>query len=519
MMTTRDLRRTSPLLFGLLMMLAWLAPPALAKPTVKDAASTTNAAKTAEAASAREDWSIILLNGAPAGYMREAMTHDGDIATMTITTSLRMRRGSIEIPIRTVVVYRETAAGELMEMTIRNTMSQQQTLVRYEFHKDGVDVTTRQGGRELNRTEPLPEGEWLTPAEAERFIKRRLEAGAKEIIYRAMLGEGGLNPVEFRLTRTGEDQAEVNGKTIPVTVWDTEMSLMPGVRGVTHYSSDGEPVFTEMNMGGLKMTTRLATEEEARQVGAAEAPELMVTLFIPIDQPIERPRQTKRAVYTVSAKQGGLPKLPSAGAQRVEMKDDGRSATVTVDLANPQPATEEEQADTVFTEPSLAVDGSDPLIRKLAARAVEGVAEDDLSARAEALRAFAYEHVTGKGLETAFATASETARHRTGDCSEHGVLLAALLRADGIPSRVATGVVYAGVIEGEKPVWGWHMWTQALIDGKWIDLDATLPVQYDAAHLLAGVAALSDGESMTDLNQMMALLGNLEIKVEKVAWE
>ena len=34
------------------------------------------------------------------------------------------------------------------------------------------------------------------------------------------------------------------------------------------------------------------------------------------------------------------------------------------------------------------------------------------------------------------------ARTRSGDCSEHAVLLTALLRARGIPARVSHGLVY-----------------------------------------------------------------------------
>ena len=45
-----------------------------------------------------------------------------------------------------------------------------------------------------------------------------------------------------------------------------------------------------------------------------------------------------------------------------------------------------------------------------------------------------------------------------------GVLLAAMLRAAEIPSRVAVGVIYVERFAGERDVFGYHMWTQALID-------------------------------------------------------
>jgi transglutaminase-like putative cysteine protease len=139
--------------------------------------------------------------------------------------------------------------------------------------------------------------------------------------------------------------------------------------------------------------------------------------------------------------------------------------------------------------------------------------------RADALRKLTNKQISHKGMETAFASASETAKNRTGDCSEHGVLLCALLRADGIPARVASGLVYVDGFAGKRGIFGWHMWTQALIDGKWVDLDATLPIRYHAAHVLTGTSSLSDGAGMTDLLSIIQLIGNLDIDVLEVQYD
>ena len=57
-------------------------------------------------------------------------------------------------------------------------------------------------------------------------------------------------------------------------------------------------------------------------------------------------------------------------------------------------------------------------------------------------------------------------------------LLAAMLRADDIPSRTVSGLVYVSSFEGAKDIFGYHMWTQGWIaedgKGRWVDLDATL---------------------------------------------
>jgi len=119
-----------------------------------------------------------------------------------------------------------------------------------------------------------------------------------------------------------------------------------------------------------------------------------------------------------------------------------------------------------------------------------------------------------------FATASEVARTREGDCTEHAVLLAAMLRADGIPARVASGLVFVDSFAGRENIFGYHMWTQALVEDesgqpRWLDLDATLPPRtpFDASHITLSTSTLEEGGSSNALIALVPLLGRLEIEI------
>ena len=119
------------------------------------------------------------------------------------------------------------------------------------------------------------------------------------------------------------------------------------------------------------------------------------------------------------------------------------------------------------------------------------------------------------GSGAGFATASETVRSRAGDCTEHAALLCALLRTQGIPSRVASGLVFVPEGGGIRNAYGWHMWTQAIVDGRWIDLDATIPPggpRFDAARLLVGLSKADGAAVDTDLARIVDLMGDLVIE-------
>ncbi len=71
--------------------------------------------------------------------------------------------------------------------------------------------------------------------------------------------------------------------------------------------------------------------------------------------------------------------------------------------------------------------------------------------------------------------ASAILKNRTGDCTEHSVLTAALLRACGIPARCVVGVILSEDFNGKKNVFVYHMWVEAFYNKRWIQVDSTRP--------------------------------------------
>lgn len=166
------------------------------------------------------------------------------------------------------------------------------------------------------------------------------------------------------------------------------------------------------------------------------------------------------------------------------------------------------------------IDWNDPAVVALKKSAFVKWSGDPLAidplTRCKLLRAAVANHITNQNLGSAFASASETARSQSGDCTEHAVLLAALLRADGIPSRVVAGLVWAEIFAGETNVFAWHLWTQALIDGRWVDLDSTLVASgetFHVGHVSLAVTPLSEAASDPAWASLLSSMGNISIEV------
>jgi hypothetical protein len=95
----------------------------------------------------------------------------------------------------------------------------------------------------------------------------------------------------------------------------------------------------------------------------------------------------------------------------------------------------------------------------------------DLPKSAEELRDYTYNYITDKNYSKGIELAHQTLNSRSGDCTEHAILLTALLRLQKIPARVILGIV---ILESAKLAY-MHAWTeyQDLGDGHFKLLDAT----------------------------------------------
>lgn len=456
-----------------------------------------------------QHWYTFEIGGSRAGWVRMQVETDGSQFRTTNETSIKVGRMSDEAKVHLVSAFTETKAGKPVSVKLITEMSSQTVDTLAVFKDNGIEHTVTQGGRTTTKMLPSPEGEWLPPQAVDRFLRERHEAKAKEITFRMIDPQSGLQPLTVTSKFTEMSTFKIGDRDVPVSVWATQTDLVP-MDTTEMYSSDDVLVYTSMSTGIGNIVMRLSTKEQALVPLGKDVPELIISSFIESNRGIPDALNAKQARYRLRAKEGTLPALPTTGAQRVTAEDE-KSVTLLVDIDDNVAAPEGDGDDKDYLESSTLIDSDEPFIQKLAERVLRPLNKDPML-RGEALREFAYEYITKKGMATAFASAGETAKTRTGDCSEHAVFLAALMRASKMPSRVATGLVYMTERNG-KGLFGWHMWTQALIDGRWVDFDATLPVRHSAGHITTSTSSFSDTSSAADMASLFLLMGNLEIEI------
>jgi transglutaminase-like putative cysteine protease len=136
----------------------------------------------------------------------------------------------------------------------------------------------------------------------------------------------------------------------------------------------------------------------------------------------------------------------------------------------------------------------------------------------ERIAAATYRWVTGRFRfrlgAVLFGASPEILRTLTGDCSEAAVLTAALLRARGVPARIALGFASVG-----RGVFIGHAWCEARLGGVWVGVDAALR-EYPAGVERVKLAELDGREDLriAATNLMMRVIANLDVQIEG-AWK
>jgi hypothetical protein len=200
--------------------------------------------------------------------------------------------------------------------------------------------------------------------------------------------------------------------------------------------------------------------------------------------------------------QGGLAfDLPQTGEQRVAA---AAGNEITIDIcATCGPGLPEDEAERrEALRPNRWLQSDNPRLRAIAAPfAHMGVPDAQKMERLAARTRQLMPRVDFAGHYSAL----ETLARRAGDCTEAAVLLAALGRAIGIPTRIASGLVYSREdYHGVANVFMPHSWVLAYVGGEWRSFDAALD-RFDATHI-ALVIGDGDARSIGAANQLASLL-------------
>jgi len=460
-----------------------------------------------------EGWYALLMSGQKSGHMHGTLRREGQRILSATEMTLAIKRGPAVVEIRVETRTEERLDGTpLKSVSVMNLASQMNLTHTTEFDGTKAKVTTEQFGRPTVSEYELSAKPLLAWGSLVEQQRRGFAPGTR---YTLAAYEPAIKPDDVLLTRVevvGPETIDLLGRQTQATKLKTAIEGLP-MDQVSWVDEDGEML--RMTTFMVMMQVELVRCDKTFALQDKDPPEMFAQSMVPVGRSLDR-AGLKRLRLRLSVPQGQLPDLPETQMQNVRRLDP-RTVELTIiridhkKLKGASPVEPVGEAAECLRS-NAYMDLNDPELTRMAAAAVKGA--DGLYDRLDRLRNYVSREITDKSLDVGLATASEVARGREGDCTEHGVLLAALGRANGIPARVVTGLAYVPEFLGSAHVFGYHMWTQYYVDGGWVDVDAAFrQTEVDPTHIALSVMSLNDQSFFDSAFSILPLMGRLKIEV------
>jgi hypothetical protein len=481
-----------------------------------------------------DHWYLDTVDGKNAGYWRASLSVEEDQLVSTYHEYSVETHGGELSTYEHRVVWTETKDFKPVHIVVATSAGSDEVKKTYRFMDDGVELTSEQSGRTIKRKLPPIKGNFLTAAQSSIAIDLNLKRDADAFEFDTLDVSAGLTPFVTTYTRSKEAPVDLklaDGSETKAKLWVTTYAIFPGFEMKHWVDASNVMVGLAYDVEAVTFESRLADASVAEM--EFDPPELSGLSVVVPDRPIKDVDLQTKIVYELSYQAGDLDIVPITTAKQSVKALGKGEARVTVDLdAKPQAAVKDRPTEAHLAS-SIMIDHEDEVVRKLAKQAVAKLPKDASAVKiATACKRFVTRHISGASLSVGDGSASEAARTQEGDCTECSVLLAALLRVNGIPSRCVSGLVYSeDDFVGQEHVFVYHQWTQAWIatapgrqdnpgaddhqKGYWLDLDSAM-WRYSAGHIALGVSAMGDDDQQ-DMIDLVPLQQELTIKIKETS--
>lgn len=458
-------------------------------------------------------WSVIYMADKRVGYTHTIfhLSNEKKEATLSLTEKTRMsfKRFGQPITFETLLTTNAAENGDLksyhfeVKSTPKSVMTSSGTLQDKHLRK-----TTTIAGQKKSTTLPWGNAIKIPRYEIHLLKNSKLQPG-KTIRFESY------EPIFDKISKVAialekyETVKLLDGKKHRLLRGKLTFSIMPETPTQVWLNKQGDIVRSESGVLGKKTVTYQVKPEFALKEIAGDELDLAVSTLIQVTK-ITNDHYSKKVRYKIKTPEMNPTRYFSAGATQSIEKLDDDTIKLTVSKIDLSKKGDNKKPDESFLKASPYLQSRDKNVRTHAMRAAGN--RRNKREVAYQMEKYVYKNLKSKNFSTALASAAEVAKNLEGDCTEHAMLLAAMLRVEKIPSRVVVGLVYVA----KQSVFAGHMWTEAYVEGHWIPLDATLGRGgIGAAHIKLGESSFAEGAPApyTLFIPMLMLMNKIQITV------
>ena len=449
-------------------------------------------------------WYALFLAGKKSGYSKVERSVKDQLVTTTVTSVMQIQRADSLVQIKSIEQSVETLTGEALLFSAIEQEGDRQRYTRGVINGDKLNLVVESDGATQYRELPWDTSSLLFEGQRLLGMKGGLSAGTEYQANTFIIST--LQPTTVTVKVAETLAIDLLGKVVELTKTDTSLTVAGAKMSITAYVDQWQN-YKKMSMAIMGTQLELIATSEQYALSANQPSNFFTQLLIKSPQKIT-PQQSSSTLSYAIARRSEQAQFLESDEQKVSILSNGDVSIEVTPIRKFNgrfPYTGAAREITQYLEPNSWVQSTHPQIIKLAKHAVGGTTSASLAA--QKIEAFVRSYIVIKDLSVGYASALQVLKSQQGDCTEHALLLVAMLKAVGIPARVASGVVYVDRFIDQQQTFVPHAWAQAYIDGQWVSYDAAL-AGFDSTHILF---ANGDGNP-TDFFNLINTLGNFEIK-------
>jgi hypothetical protein len=284
----------------------------------------------------------------------------------------------------------------------------------------------------------------------------------------------------------GQEQLEIMGSQLLCNVYSMDFI---GIKSTAWIDSTGQIVQEKGIMGmTLKKTDRQHAYKNLKNIAHKD---LIEWVSVPSNVVLEHQERHSEITYHI---EGEFDKKPLEGGRQIR----SGLAYLTIKKERIPPPPYKVSMMAKYCQPTIMIPSDNPgIIAQLQKITRNG---DSHLVKIKKIMVWLNENIKKRPV-LSVPNAIETLKHKRGDCNEHAVLTASLLRAAGIPTQIAAGLVY------QKGRFYYHAWNEVYLN-KWITLDVIMnqfPADVTHIRLVKG----SPDAQMA----LLGMIGNINLKI------
>lgn len=468
----------------------------------------------------QESWDAVFLAGSKVGHVHtfvEPVNDRGrELLRVRVDMVLSYKRLRDRVTTRMQYGTIETLDGAVLRLDTRIQASDQEMRIHGDVSNGKMNLIFDGTGQRQEQTIDWPDDVRGPYAAEMSFSRQPMKPGETRGLKMYM---PDLNRIcDVTLTARPVENVQLGGgaaRSLLRVEQTTKLDGKPRPEfDVTLWVDEGGQVLKSLteNLGGM-VTYRTTKEGATAPVAASASFDQILNSVIKVTHKVPRPETTRDVTYHVALKNDDPTQVvPTDRRQSLTRGATEHEATLTVRTAGPDVGEAgPETVDAVYLRPNAVVTSGDDRVASLARKAVDGAV--DPWQKATRIQAWVFKNLRDKNFSVAFAPASEVARNLSGDCTEHGVLTAAMCRAAGVPARVVVGLVYAENLGG----FGFHLWNEVYVNRRWVAIDSTFEEsEVDAVHIKLSESSLDGVAPFETFLPIVRVLGKMTIEPREI---